>query len=424
MSPKRLFCDDTTCLFCTAAPAPPWNEADGVPMTKAQGLYRGHQALLHKQQQVAVLPVEGNIIFPLADGTNGLMVCRMSKETSGVERPFAPLRVVDSLVDVDLRMAKAGWNLVGQVVSLAGLDEKTRVGFCELANKSITKRNKLGLQFRQLENDIWGQLPRLTGPGMDIDTRNDLKGTEQGRMASLRLAEKLIEAEEQQGVGIRASWSGGEEAGRIHLDWVWDGSLAEPYLLQALEHRVIEMCAKLGVPTSDSATPDDDAWVDLVPLHHGTANRGRLWRPVGGLRESGARKVPMAGIQGGSPLTASTIQVHIDHVITRAQEELLEQSQRRRRRQGSRKTREEPWLVPSRREDLEPLRAFLQTTSPDDGPKRHEHRMAWAEALRAAGFRDRDTAWIISSSHGNVEDSEKLVENTRQRHEEIGRAHV
>lgn len=91
--------------------------------------------------------------------------------------------------------------------------------------------------------------------------------------------------------------------------------------------------------------------------------------------------------------------------------------QRRTRRKRKLKTEKQVWLIPCRREELEPLRAFLRETVPGDGPKRHDHRMAWAEVLRGSAFRDRDTSWLVAASHGNAEDAEKLVANTRQRHE-------
>ncbi|KKN40132.1 hypothetical protein LCGC14_0736300 [marine sediment metagenome] len=361
--------------------------------------------------------------FPKADGTNGLLVCRMTSATDPTPEGgggYAPLHAVGSLDNLDDRMAKAGFNMIGQVVSIEGLDERSRVGFCKSVNRTTADRDQQGPRHRELENATWAKLPRLTGPGMDIDVPPELNGTREARDASLALVRKLIAAEAALGVGIRASWSGGEERGRVHLDWVWDGSVAEPHLLRALYHRVVRTCAKLGVATDDTRTEADLAWVDLVPLNHWPGNRGRLWRPVGGLRTWGARKVPMDGHWGdawkGAALSTQALKADIETMEAEAQKEGDDRKHQQLRKR-KRAEQKQVWLIPCRREELDPLREFLQQTVPGDGPKRHGHRMAWAEVLRASGFRDRDTAWLIASSHGNVEDSEKLVENTRQRHE-------
>ena len=114
--------------------------------------------------------------------------------------------------------------------------------------------------------------------------------------------------------------------------------------------------------------------------------------------------------------------VHVAGDAAIALERLLDRAndaeRRRTRRKRRAKIEEKVWLIPCRQEELEPMRAFLQACVPNgDGPKRHDHRMAWAEVLRGAGFRDKDTAWLISASLGNTEDTSKLVANTRQRHE-------
>ncbi len=233
---------------------------------------------------------QASTLFHLWDGLNHVegsgLVRRMTESTTG---GFAPLRVVYDCDDFG--PAALGYNLLGQVVCILELDERDRKRLARLAGMTRVAQRQRGKGLEREERVLWAVLPRLTAPGMDIDIRDDLKGTEDGRWAAAMLGKRLIAHENGNGVAIRASFSGGWRRGNIHLDWKW-GGLAEPELLQIMLTRVVRICGELGIPTSRTKRDGDKAWVDLAPLNHDAASRGRLWRPLGGLhKRDGERKV-------------------------------------------------------------------------------------------------------------------------------------
>lgn len=234
---------------------------------------------------------QASTLFHLWDGLNHVedvgLVRRMTESTTG---GFAPLHVVYDCDDFG--PAACGYNLLGQVVCIHDLDGPERLRLAKLAGMTRVAQRQRGKELEREERELWALLPRLTCPGMDIDIRNDLKGTEAGRLAAAAIGKKLIAAERANGVGIRASFSGGWRRGNVHLDWLWGSGLAMVDLLQVMLTRVVRICAEVGVPTSRTKTKADKAWVDLAPLNHEADSRGRLWRPLGGLhKRDGERKV-------------------------------------------------------------------------------------------------------------------------------------
>ena len=121
--------------------------------------------------------------FPIWNGENhnelGL-VRRMSRSAVG---GFAPLRVVEDLDDQ--APARAGFNLLGQVVSVLPLHDAEQVSFAKL---SRTTRDKQADPEKEKENAYWARLPRLTAPGLDIDPRKEVKGTAAGKAAATAIA--------------------------------------------------------------------------------------------------------------------------------------------------------------------------------------------------------------------------------------------
>lgn len=416
-------CNDKSCKACRTASSAPRYRLDlappgWVPPTKEEILEEGRLDAERKRNQDPRPEGPHASAFPRWNGTNAPLglVRRMTTETGGAGGCFAPYYVVPDLND--LHTAAAGYNLIAQVLDVSGLSELERLRLAKLgqqtrAAQAAAKKRQEGDPEAE-ENATWAGIPRLTSPGIDIDTVDGLEGPAV-REVSEAMARRLVDVEAARGVGMRVAWSGGRDRGRLHLDWLW-GQVAAPELLAAIHARVVRMCAELGIPTSNTKQPGDVAWVDLVPLNHGPASRGRLWRPLGGLRESGRRKA-LAGwpVQGG-PLTQTDLAADLAAVTERRadQEHQRKQRQRRRKRRGATGPAE---LVPTRREDLDALRDWLRTTLAADGPGRHAHRMAWAEVLRGSGFRDSDAASLIASALGNAEDATKLVTNTRSRHQ-------
>ena len=227
--------------------------------------------------------------FPPWDGTNHTdrgLVRRMTESTTG---GFSPLHVVPDCDDAG--PGASGFNLLGQVVCILDLTDAEQRRLAKLAGMTRVAQRQRDKSLEREERMLWAVLPRLTCPGMDIDIRSDLKRTDAGRHAAIALARRLIQAECANGVGLRSSWSGGWERGNIHLDWRFDGSVAIPHLLRVMHTRVVRICAELGAPTSDNKPNGCKAWVDLAPLNHEAASRGRLWRPLGGFhKKDGERK--------------------------------------------------------------------------------------------------------------------------------------
>ena len=345
------------------------------------------------------------------EGPLGL-VRRMTKDARG---GYARLRVVEDLDDAG--PASAGYNLLGQVVSVLPLSSEERQRFARLARQPRARQTP---EERAEEGAFWARLPRLTAPGLDIDPvkhegQDGIKRPAPGaREAAERIARELLALEGAQGIALRAAWSGGAEGGAIHLDWTWTdpSGLAEVHLLRALAARVARVCAAAGIPTSDTRTSEDLAWVDLAPLNHATDNRGRLWRPLGGQHKDPSRRKVLIGWPcEGRGLARADLAAD----LVRCEDQAAEDGARRRRRRGqpSRLEQVEP-LIPERQEELAELREFLQGVRGIDGVERHKQRMAWAATLLLDGLRPRDVEWCLASAIGNVRDTERVVARTRE----------
>jgi len=353
--------------------------------------------------------------FPKWDGSNhgptGL-VRRMTKSADA--RTQAPLYVVDGLDDA--APAAAGFNLLGQPMSVLPLSTAERIQF---ASTTKHKLSKLLPQELERERDQWTRLPRLGAPGIDIDPRKDDQGerTPAARAFAIELGRRVVAAFAESGIGFRAAWSSGPDgsSGGIHLDWLAPeelAELAEVNLLMAVEAFVSKVCDAASIPTSSTKGEADLAWVDLVPLHHFTNNRGRLWRPLGGLHKDGVNRKALIGwdVQGG-PLTREHLAVELvelsEVVADRAH------AKRKARKRGNPLDKVEP-IIPRRQSELGELRAFLARHRPASGDVRQSHRMAWAATLLLDGIRERDVRWCLAKAIGNQRASSRIVERSKR----------
>jgi len=353
--------------------------------------------------------------FPIWTGTNHTssgIVRRMTRDPKG---RWAPLRVVSDLDDT--KPSAAGFNLLGQVVRVLELEPTERVEFAAITKKA---RKAQTPDEMTAEAAYWRRTPRLTAPGMDIDIRDDLAETEAGRTAAFEAARRLIAAELAEGILVRASWSGGEERGRIHLDWGWSEDLADPNLLRVMLRRARRIAAAAGVATTDDlggkaedGTPLENpvAWVDLVPLRHYSDNRGRLWRPLGGLHKNGVNRKAL--IDGGHATATPLTRAHLSAELAESKDEGRDRKKKARRKRD-RFAKVVP-LKPVRQSELGPLATLIANTRASSGQVRQEQRLAWAAALLLAGLSELDAAWTLSRSVGNAEAAAKVVRTTRQR---------
>jgi len=375
-----------------------------------QGHSKTNQQAQPSGTGAAAIAAPARTTFPKWDGSNhgptGL-VRRMTKSADA--RTQAPLYVVDGLDDA--APAAAGFNLLGQPVSVLPLSPAERIQF---ANTTKHKLSKLLPQELERERDQWTRLPRLGAPGIDIDPRKDDQGDRSpaARAFAIELGRRVVAAFAEAGIGFRAAWSSGPDgsSGGIHLDWLAPeelAELAEVNLLMAVEAFVSKVCDAASIPTSSTKGEADLAWVDLVPLHHFTNNRGRLWRPLGGLHKDGVNRKALIGwdTQGG-PLTREHLAVELveltEVVADRAH------AKRKARKRGNPLDKVEP-IIPRRQSELGELRAFLAKHRPASGDVRQSHRMAWAATLLLDGIRERDVRWCLAKAIGNQRASSILA---------------
>ncbi len=354
--------------------------------------------------------------YVIFNGTNAGPRGWVRRMTRSADGGFAPLHVVSDLDDTG--PAAANFNLLGPVVSIESLNPAERVRFAKLANMTRDDQEALaeskGLPADTLkmeENGYWVRLLRFTGPGLDIDLHEKVKGTPEGRAAAEAIACKLVAAEAANGIALRVAWSSGAKHNGIHLDWLWPGELAEVHLVKALKARTVRLCAKHGIPTSEAKTDEDLAWVDLNPLGYGPASRQGLWRPLGGKAKTGrdGRKELTGWPLEGRPLTREDLEVELAQEEAQAEEKATP-----KRHRQSPLERVVP-LRPKRQSELGPLRAFLRELRPADDQERDRQRMAWAAALLLDGLSVKDAAWCIASSHGNRNTrAAQIVRRTRE----------
>lgn len=353
--------------------------------------------------------------FPKFTGSNAgalMLVRRMTKSSTG---GFAPLRVVEDRDDTG--PAAAGYNLLGQVVCVAPLDEAERARFAELANRPMNRNAPPEVD---QERAFWERLPRLTAPGLDIDpikvdqADGSKATTPAGRARAQDLARRLIGIEFDNGIGLRAAWSSGAQgSGGIHLDWRWPIGIAEVDLLRAIKARTAKVCAEHGIPTSDTKTKDDQAWVDLAPLNHATNNRGRLWRPLGGLHKDGKNRKELIGWP--TPSTGELTRAELLPFLDELANDEADTKQRAKRKRVKRSPLETVApIIPRRQAELGELRAFLAgQRDTTDGGARQKQRMAWAACLLLDGIRERDVRWCLAKAIGNARACARLVTRTR-----------
>jgi hypothetical protein len=330
-------------------------------------------------------------------------------------RTHAPLYVVDDLDDQ--AAAAAGFNLLGQPVSVLPLSAAERIQF---ANTAKHKLSKLLPQELERERDQWTRLPRLGAPGIDIDPAKNGEGdrTPAARAAAIKVGRRVVAAFAELGIGFRASWSSGPEgsSGGIHLDWLAPeelAELAEVNLLMAVERFVSKVCGKAGIPTSSTRDENDLAWVDLIPLHHFTNNRGRLWRPLGGLHKDGVNRKALIGWEArGGPLHRELLAVELLELT----EVIAERShQKAKARKRGNPLAQVAAIAPRRQSELGELRTFLAEHRPKIGEARQRHRMAWIATLMLDGLKDKHIIWVMAKGiGGDNRTSSRLVANTRR----------
>lgn len=340
------------------------------------------------------------------DGTNHLAGGVVRRGCRDPEGGAAPLHVVP---DADDRAPqRAGLNLLGQPVCVLGLSPEERADLARLSRRPVDAQDP---EDRARERALWARLPRLAGTGYDVDMAEWLSGTDEGRAAVLDVASRIYAQEAREGVRLRVSWSGGPARGRMHLEW---GELPPeariPELLDALHARAERICRAAGVPTHLEKDPRTKAWVDLVPLNHRPGNRGRLWRPLGGLHKDGASRKALALDHEPGAVSIAALAPDLEAARLRAaRPEGRQRAARARRHAG----------VPTRsgtRAELEPLVALLggfYARAPRAG--HGDARLAFAALLLGAGLCSEDSERAIRDGLGNEQHAARAVATTRDR---------
>ncbi|MBL4846940.1 MAG: hypothetical protein JKY65_15580 [Planctomycetes bacterium] len=240
----------------------------------------------------SLLPTSDGLVhspFPIWNGLNHGPAGLIRLACLSPDGRHADLRVVHDCVDWPL--AGAGFNLLGDVVSVAHLTEPER-DFLAQASRLTRRQQALhlavtGEDLEARENDLLGGCPRLTAKGYDIDARDDLP-REEAMAAVFDLMNRIAAAEAREGVTLRCSFSGGPGRARLHLEWGPAGGIHEPEFCRIMLGRARRMCQEAGVPTCSSG--DAPVWVDMVPLNKAANCRGGLFRPLHGLHKNGLNR--------------------------------------------------------------------------------------------------------------------------------------
>lgn len=320
----------------------------------------------------------------------------------------------------ETELQRAGYNCLGQLLSVDHLDAKQRnslASYLDLTRKQgeeYAEAGALSEDYLEREAALLETCPRWTVTGYELDLTDDLKGTLAGRQALLAAGGKIRDYYRRLGVSLRWSWSascphgqGCPHQGGPCLDGVSGlhgepgiatQAGAHPSLLNLFGREAREVCAVVGVAIGGDR--ERAAFLDVSTLRAGSGTRGSVFRPLWGAHPSRGPKVPCRELgfdEGATQLDRSWMGKAYQE---QDEQEALELVQRRALEKLPPRKPRQPPLDGSVDRGIAALPSVVQLLNevrPDDPRTRQKWTLALATVFLEAGLSRPTTTDVLQA---------------------------